>query len=135
MTEFAAEKGGWYQLISDAFRRFQKRQMRRAELEALGLTERERLAFDVGLSRTDLASLAALDSDSAVLMARRLADNGIEIKSIDPVMLRDMQRCCSQCESKERCEHELDDKPKVAAWPNYCPNEQSMRALMDMTCH
>jgi hypothetical protein len=135
MTELAVRKSGLFQSIADAFQRFQKRQVRRAELAALGGAEVERIAHDVGLTQADLAVLTSEDEDSAQLMERRLADNGIDIKTIDPVVLRDMQRCCSQCESKEQCEHELEDKPKSAAWPSYCPNEQTMKALIGMKCH
>jgi hypothetical protein len=135
MTELAIRKSGLFQSIADAFHRFRKRQARRAELAALGSAESERVAHDVGLTQADLVALSAQDEDSAHLMEQRLADNGIDIKSIDPVVLRDMQRCCSQCESKPQCAHELEDKPKAAAWPSYCPNEQTMAALSSMKCH
>jgi hypothetical protein len=135
MTELAVRKPGLFQSLTDAFRRFQKRQLRRAELAALGAAESERVAQDIGLTQSELAALTARDEDSAELMERRLADNGIDIKTVDPALLRDMQRCCSQCQSKEQCEHELEDKPKAAAWPSYCPNEQTMNALIGAKCH
>src|SRR5437588_468031 len=31
--------------------------------------------------------------------------------------------------SKQLCAHELEDKPKDATWPKYCPNEQTIEAL------
>jgi hypothetical protein len=37
-------------------------------------------------------------------------------------------RCCSNCDSKQLCVHELDDKPKGAIWPKYCP--KTIEALM-----
>jgi hypothetical protein len=43
--------------------------------------------------------------------------------------MRDLQRCCSNCDSKQLCAHELEDKPKGASWPKYCPNEQTIAAL------
>jgi hypothetical protein len=135
MTELSVRKSGLFQSLADAFARFQKRRARRAELDAMGPAESERVAHDVGLSQADLLSLTSQDEDSAELMERRLADSGIDIKSVDPVLLRDMQRCCSQCDSKELCAHELDDKPKAANWPSYCPNEQTITALTAVKCH
>ncbi len=135
MTQLAVRKSGLFQSIADAFGRFQKRQARRAEFAALGSGEADRIAHDVGLSGTDLMALIEHDEDSADLMEKRLAESGIDIKSIDPLTLRDMQRCCSQCDSKAICEHELVDKPKAAAWPSYCPNQQTMAALAATKCH
>jgi hypothetical protein len=135
MTELSVRKSGLFQSIADAFGRFQKRRARRAELDAMGPDESERIAHDVGLSQADLLNLTSQDEDSAELMEHRLADSGIDIRSIDPALVRDMQRCCSQCDSKELCAHELEDKPKAASWPSYCPNGQTIAALTAMKCH
>jgi hypothetical protein len=43
--------------------------------------------------------------------------------------MRDLQRCCSNCDSKQLCAHELEDKPKVARWPAYCPNQDTIAEL------
>lgn len=135
MTELAIHRPGLFQSIVEAFQRFQKRQVRRAEIAALGTAETNRIAQDVGLTQSDLVALTAQDEDSASLMERRLADSGVDITSVDPILLRDMQRCCSQCDSKRRCAYELENKPKAAAWPSYCPNEQTMAALVAAKCH
>jgi hypothetical protein len=94
-----------------------------------------RLAQDAGVTFTDLIALARRDGDAAELLGRRLAELGLDPNRIDPKVLRDLQRCCSLCESKELCAHELDDKPKVAGWPRYCPNATTLSALTDMKCH
>ncbi|MDT3684373.1 MAG: DUF6455 family protein [Pseudorhodoplanes sp.] len=135
MTELAIDRPGLFQSIVEAFQRFQKRQTKRAEIAALGTVETKLVAQDVGLTESDLVALTAEDEDSASLMERRLADCGVDIKSVNPILLRDMQRCCSQCNSKRRCAYELDKKPKAAAWPSYCPNEQTMAALAAAKCH
>lgn len=135
MTELALNKPELFQSILDALHRFQKRQARRAEIAALVPPESQRIARDVGLTRAELMTLSAQDEDSAQLMERRLAELGVDIESINPIVLRDMQRCCSQCDCKWRCKYELDHKPKAAAWPRYCPNEQTMAALAAMKCH
>jgi hypothetical protein len=48
---------------------------------------------------------------------------------VDIAVLRDLQRCCANCGLKQLCAHELEDKPKGAVWPKYCPNEQTLVAL------
>lgn len=129
MATIAHKTSGFVELVLVAFARYRKRLMRANELRALGDSETERMAHDVGLSRPDFMLVAAKDDDSADLMKRRLADNGIDVRSIAPVVLRDMQRCCSQCVSKPRCAHELEDRPSSARWPDYCPNEQTIATL------
>jgi hypothetical protein len=67
--------------------------------------------------------------NSAELLQRRLQALGIAPSRIEPAVMRDLQRCCSQCHDKALCAHELEDRPKEATWPSYCPNEQTIRAL------
>jgi hypothetical protein len=43
--------------------------------------------------------------------------------------MRDLQRCCSMCRDKTLCVHELEDKPRQAMWPKYCPNEYTLACL------
>lgn len=135
MTDLAVRKPGLLRMMADAFARYRRRQAKQVQFYALGEVESERVAHDLGLARTDLEALVGKEDDSASLMEARLSDNGIDIKSIELGVLRDMQRCCSQCDQKDLCEHELVDKPKAASWPSYCPNEQTMAALAAMKCH
>lgn len=131
----AAKGNGLFRSITDALTRFQKRRWAREELTALGAAESDRLAHDVGIAHGDLVALADKGEDAAELMNRRLADEGVDIKSIEPATLRDMQRCCSLCSSKGICEHELDTKPRIAAWPTYCPNESTIAELSARKSH
>jgi NAD-dependent oxidoreductase involved in siderophore biosynthesis len=127
--DIAAKGNGFFRSITGMLARFQKRREAREELAALGSVESDRLAHDVGIAHGDLVALAEKGEDAADLMKRRLAEEGVNIKCIEPVTLRDMQRCCSLCSSKGICEHELDTKPKAAAWPSYCPNESTIAEL------
>jgi hypothetical protein len=135
MTDVAVSKFGLFQSIADAVARLRRRLDNRAELDALGRAETDRMAQDLNLTSSDFRALAMQDEDSAALMERRLAESAIDIHAIDATTLRDMQRCCSQCTSKAICAHELEDKPKAASWPSYCPNEQTIAALAAMKCH
>lgn len=135
MVATAIRKGGIFQSLAEAWRRLARRQARMSELAALGTAESARLAHDVGLTRPELVSLTKHNEHSADLMQLRLAEEGIATKDIDPAVLRDMQRCCSECDSKGVCAHELDIRPQPANWPSYCPNQQTIAALASMKCH
>lgn len=129
------QKTGILRSLSQAWTRYRKRRAAMAELQALDNVELERIVHDAGLTFGDLVDLAKQSGDSAALLYRRLEEAGIDFKSIDPAVLRDMQRCCSLCDSKTQCAHELEDKPKAAGWPEYCPNRQTIDALSLMKCH
>jgi hypothetical protein len=88
-----------------------------------------RIAQDLGVSAADLRLLAKRDKTAADLLYRRLETLRLDPTSIDPALMRDLQRCCSNCDSKPLCAHELEDKPISASWPKYCPNENSIIAL------
>jgi len=99
------------------------------ELARADGAEMARIAQELGVSPDELYRLAGRDKTAADLLYRRLQSLRLDPKSIDPAVLRDLQRCCSNCGSKQLCAYELEDKPKAASWPKYCPNEDTIAAL------
>ena len=99
------------------------------ELAGCDASELARVAQDLGISAADLRVLASRDKTAADLLKRRLETLRLDPTSVDPALMRDLQRCCSNCESKQLCAHELEDKPTGASWPKYCPNEDTIAAL------
>ena len=73
-----------------------------------------RVAQDLEISAADLRTLASRDKMTADLLTRRLETLRLDPTSVDPALMRDLQRCCSNCNSKQLCAHELEDKPKAA---------------------
>ncbi len=121
--------------LTNAWARYRKRRAAVAELQALGQSELERMVQDAGVTFSDLLALARQNGNSAELLYRRLEQAGIDSEAIEPAVLRDLQRCCTLCESKAQCAHEMEDHPKAASWPQYCPNRQTIEALGSAKCH
>jgi hypothetical protein len=101
------------------------------EVDRLDGHEKARVADDLGISTTELRVLASKDKNSADLLVRRMESIGVDPRSIDLGVMRDLQRCCSQCTDKILCVHELEDKPREVTWPSYCPNEHTLAALAE----
>lgn len=134
-THVSDRPSGFLNSLVGAWTRYRRRRAAISELRALGNPELDRIVKDAGLTFGDLLSLAKQNGDSAALLYRRLEAAGINFKTVEPAVLRDMQRCCSLCDSKPLCAHELEDKPKAANWPEYCPNQQTIEALGSARCH
>jgi uncharacterized protein YjiS (DUF1127 family) len=128
-TSYAAPKTGILHSLADAWTRYRKRRAAIAELQALGHGELERMVQDAGVTFSDLLVLATQNTDSASLLYRRLELAGIDFKKLDQAIMRDLQRCCTLCESKGVCIHDLEDRPNAASWPEYCPNRHTIEAL------
>jgi hypothetical protein len=70
--------------------------------------------------------------DAADLLPRRMGALGLdptETARQEPAVLRDMQRLCSFCQSKGRCEHDLDLAARNPVWEKYCPNVGTLKDL------
>jgi hypothetical protein len=103
-----------------------------ADFVSCGAAEVERIARDVGVSGADLSILAGKWPDAAHLLYWRMNEiklDRTEITQADPQVMRDLQRVCTVCGSKRRCEHELAKNPSDPAWQKYCPNATTLSAL------
>jgi hypothetical protein len=116
-------------LVADTWTNLRAHRARLAEFDAAG-PETDRTARDLGLPLSELRDLARRDEHSADLLFCRLQAMNIDPGKIEPGVMRDLQRCCSQCRDKALCAHEIEDQPKQASWPSYCPNEHTIDALL-----
>ena len=48
----------------------------------------------------------------------------------EPQVLRDLERVCTLCGKKRKCEHDLMIHPSHPAWTQYCPNAPTLSALI-----
>jgi len=104
-----------------------------ADLGRCSPAEMERIARDVGVSGADLSILAGKWPDAADPLYWRMNEIKLDRKEIthaDPQVMRDLQRVCTVCASKRRCEHELANNPSDPAWKKYCPNATTLAALV-----
>jgi len=115
--------------VADSWTAFRERQARLAAFDSAA-SETSRIARDLGLSPSELRDLAGRDQHSADLLLCRLQTLNIDPAKIEPAVMRDLQRCCSLCRDKALCAHELEDRPRQANWPNYCPNQHTIDALL-----
>lgn len=98
------------------------------EIDRLPADEVARVAHDIGISQHDLETLAHRGDEPALLLYHRLKALGI-----DPAVLakegfmRDLQRTCSLCVSKETCSHDLVERPDGEEWVGYCPNSTVLK--------
>ncbi len=102
------------------------------ELDACGDGEVAHLAQDLGVSTSELRTLAGRWPDSADLLRRRMDALGIDaaqVGQLDPEGLRDLQRVCGQCADEKRCEHDLRRDAGDGSWRGYCPNVDTLDAL------
>jgi hypothetical protein len=116
-------------LFDETWKRFWTRRAALNELSCCDALELGRIAQDLGIATDELRALASRDKTAADLLRRRLETLRVDPTSIDPALIRDLQRCCSNCDSKSLCAHELEDKPIGAAWPQYCPNQETIAIL------
>ncbi len=101
------------------------------ELDNCG-DELRHVARDLGVTRHDLYTLAAKRPDAADQLKERLAALHMDRAALlhaDPRVMRDLERVCTICGSKRRCERDLARHPDDPVWRTYCPNAHTLGAL------
>lgn len=104
----------------------------RQRLDACDKNEIARIARDVGLSSSDLREMEQLGPDAAKPLLDRMAVLHLDADALaksDPSTMRDLQRLCSSCVSKKRCQRDLLLVPDDPMWRHYCPNADTLDAL------
>jgi hypothetical protein len=89
------------------------------------------LAHDVNLSPEALRTIAARWPDHRDLLRRRLTSLQLDPELNAPAQycaLRDLERVCTLCDSKSRCERDLANS-NGTEWREYCPNIATFDSL------
>jgi hypothetical protein len=129
--QLANQLVGLFRNLVQAARRLSRRRTSANEIACLEPRELTCIARDLGISPDELRVLARGDKSAADLILRRMETLRLDPAQIDSAVMRDLQRCCSMCKDKVLCAHELEDRPREAMWPKYCPNEQILAALTE----
>ena len=127
-----SERPSFVRRLAHWWQRWNGRRRAMADLNSCGSAEMERIARDVGVGGADLSILAGKWPDAADLLYWRMNEiklDRMEITHADPQVMRDLQRVCTICGSKRRCEHQLANNPSDPAWQKYCPNATTLLAL------
>lgn len=112
-----------------AWKEWKNRRARLAAFDRADSNEMARIASDLGTSPGELRALTGRGPHAADLLGRRMRSLNLDVAKVAPAVMRDLQRCCSICAAKTLCAHELEDRPKGARWPEYCPNELTIAVL------
>jgi hypothetical protein len=101
------------------------------DLRYLPASEVGRIAADVGLTAGELRRLDR-QPDRPLLLLQMLKVLGLDqgaIKQHDPLVFRDLERCCAMCEVKKRCRKEFQNGTARAHFAEFCPNSLTLKAL------
>jgi hypothetical protein len=93
-----------------------------------------RVARDLRLTPGELQELARKGPNAADLLLKMLVALHVDPKALentDPYVMQDLQRLCTTCGAKKRCEHELADGTAGAHFREFCPNAFTLDALLD----
>jgi len=130
-TEKALAKPTFLQSIAATWKNWRRQQTQVAELRSFDAGELKRIASELGLTGADLRRLAKHGPGAADLLRERMAQLKLDPDRIDLAVLRDLQRCCAECESKGRCAHDLQERSESVEWRGYCPNSGTLDALTE----
>jgi hypothetical protein len=104
-----------------------------SELAVLSREELRHMAEDLALAETDLRSLAR-GRDNSVLMGRMMRAHGLDpdrVRHAYVMLMRDIERVCTQCKSAGKCRRELDAGTALAHCREYCPNAATFDDLVN----
>jgi hypothetical protein len=117
-------------VITQWWRNWRSSRSTQAALERCGPAEVNRIASDVGLDGRELRALAGKWPDSADQLNHRLRALGLDASAAAPLVMRDLQRTCSTCDSKGTCTRDLYRDESDPHWREYCPNVGTLDALL-----
>ncbi|HXZ22194.1 MAG TPA: DUF6455 family protein [Pseudolabrys sp.] len=91
------------------------------------------IAKDLRLSTAELQELARKGPDAADLLLKMLVALKVDpeaLEKADPYVMQDLQRLCTTCGAKKRCEHELARGTAGEHFREFCPNAFTLDALL-----
>lgn len=124
-----------YPIVQDLIESFANWLKHRRELSELRQLDRfdfDRIANDLRIAPDDLEDLVRHGHHAADELTKMLEQLGISadrIGQVQPLLLRDMERVCSLCHHKARCDRDLADGTAAENYHGYCGNASTLESL------
>ncbi len=103
-------------------------------LRSCGPEEVMAVAGDLRVTPRELSDLARMGPESIPLLREMLAGLHIDQQELiarDPLVMRDLQRLCTNCPDQKRCRYELEKGTAAAHYHDFCPNAFTLDALFE----
>lgn len=120
------------QELIESFANWLKHRRELNELRQLDRTDFDRIANDLRIAPDDLEELVRQGHHAADELPSMLEQLGISTERLgqaQPLLLRDMERVCSFCHQKARCDRELVDGTAAENYHGYCGNASTLESL------
>ena len=124
-----------YPIVQDlieSFAAWLKHRRELSELRQLDRADFDRIASDLRIAPDDLEELVRHGrhaADELPQMLDRLGIDSDRLQRAQPLLLRDMERVCSLCQQKARCNLDLVTGAVVENYPGYCANASTLESL------
>ncbi|UPJ58610.1 hypothetical protein [Bradyrhizobium sp. 192] len=118
--------------LIDSFANWLKHRRELSEIRQLDRADFDRIASDLRIAPDDLEELVRHGKHSADELPKMLGQLGINADGLgraQPLLLRDMERVCSLCAHKARCDRDLADGTAAENYHGYCGNASTLESL------
>ena len=117
--------------LIDSFANWLKHRRELSEIRQLDRADFDRIASDLRIAPDDLEELVRHGKHSAdelPMMLEQLGINADGLGRAQPLLLRDMERVCSLCAHKARCDRDLADGTAAENYHGYCGNASTLES-------
>jgi hypothetical protein len=119
--------------VIDMFARWLKHRRDIADSCGCNSDEYARIARDLNLAPGELDELVRRGAHAADELPKMMAALNIDRKAVarvEPLVMRDLERVCSLCEQKRRCDRELVADTAAEHYADFCPNASTLKTLV-----
>ncbi|HXX25540.1 MAG TPA: helix-turn-helix transcriptional regulator [Pseudolabrys sp.] len=119
--------------IADWVSRYRRHIAERNVFGGCAPEEVQQVAKELGLSASELRSLARKDPGSADNLQKMLLALDVDpdkLAKSDSAVMRDLQRLCMMCDHKRQCQRELAKGEATEHFHEFCPNAFTLDALL-----
>jgi Family of unknown function (DUF6455) len=104
------------------------------DLAAFSREDLRNMADDLAIASGDMLAMSWSARDNTVLMERMMRARGLDperMRHSFVMLLRDVERVCTQCKATGRCRRELDGGTAAAHCHDYCLNAATFDDLIE----